>query len=73
MNITDIESSIREVQLEIADFTSQYNMEEIRRRRHQYKRLKKRHGGLGNISAADKEILRTANSVCDVLLRKRRS
>lgn len=69
MNVNDIEEKVRDMELEIEAFTSQYNMDEMKNNRTKYSRVIKSNQQ-DYIPSSEMEILRKDNSVLDTFRRK---
>lgn len=71
MNLDEIRGKVADLELEIEEFMSEHDMDEMRKKRNEYKKVRRNNQkNQNNISASEMKIMKKANSVYDTLIRK---
>ena len=69
MNVEEIQTKVTNLELDIEEFTSQYDMDEMKKMRRLY--YKARKNNMANLSDNEMSNLRRANTLCDIYNRKK--
>ena len=71
MNVDEISAKVTDLELEIEEFKSQHDMDEMRKKRNEYNKV--RRSKQDNISVSEMTILNKDNSVCDCYNKRKKN